>query len=456
MVLATMRLFMVVLSLLSLARLTMAFDNANGVGTGLEGLQYEAKARRVLASGAPVYGLQEELFSSDATATEKDISFLVRDIATTRIVGGYITDPLKRPWMVAVLLSLSSGGQALCGGSYIGSAGGYHVILTAAHCVTGSVIAAYAFFDTDDLGAFNTDSDAYVLRHAKYKMRHEDYSSRSYTNDIGLLFFTDSDFNGPDPAILASSNMTLQAGEVVTVTGYGNQIYNVPYDDYTPSVDYEYSLREVSLELMADSTCKNIFTSVGVFMDMDVEICAMSQDKGSCSGDSGGPLIASRNSEEIVIGLVSWGVECADSAPMYPDVYTRVSYFEDWLRYSVELVIGDSDFLQFYVDGQDTPESFSNNTYANGTSAPTSFSFENSTSGANETDGTTWDSTLSPTSSNFTSSSSSGSDSTSANTEKDSNDAGVVTGSPSSAPMASAVSIMLSTVLATLTMLVLA
>lgn len=42
-------------------------------------------------------------------------------------------------------------------------------------------------------------------------------------------------------------------------------------------------------------------------------------------GDSGSPLIV----EDKIIAIVSWGLPCAKG---YPDVYTRVNYFIDWIN----------------------------------------------------------------------------------------------------------------------------
>lgn len=51
-------------------------------------------------------------------------------------------------------------------------------------------------------------------------------------------------------------------------------------------------------------------------------ICAGVPDgtKDSCFGDSGGPLTDSKGT---LIGIVSWGIDCADKN--YPGVYTRVA-----------------------------------------------------------------------------------------------------------------------------------
>jgi len=55
-------------------------------------------------------------------------------------------------------------------------------------------------------------------------------------------------------------------------------------------------------------------------------LCAQSeQTGGACMGDSGGPLVGPNN---VLIAIASWGVPCSMG---YPDVYTRISYFHDWI-----------------------------------------------------------------------------------------------------------------------------
>ncbi|XP_030242780.1 trypsin 3A1-like [Drosophila navojoa] len=49
--------------------------------------------------------------------------------------------------------------------------------------------------------------------------------------------------------------------------------------------------------------------------------------KGSCKGDSGGPMV---NGNGVLVGVVSWGKPCA--LPNYPSVFARVSYVREWIR----------------------------------------------------------------------------------------------------------------------------
>jgi secreted trypsin-like serine protease len=45
-------------------------------------------------------------------------------------------------------------------------------------------------------------------------------------------------------------------------------------------------------------------------------------------GDSGSPLVTNALIEPYLIGIVSWGVPCSAG---FPDVYTRIDYYHDWI-----------------------------------------------------------------------------------------------------------------------------
>lgn len=60
-------------------------------------------------------------------------------------------------------------------------------------------------------------------------------------------------------------------------------------------------------------------------------VCAVgSAGDGACNGDSGGPLVDKNNT---LVGLVSGGVPCARG---FPDIYTRVYSFLDWIHNNTE------------------------------------------------------------------------------------------------------------------------
>ena len=75
-------------------------------------------------------------------------------------------------------------------------------------------------------------------------------------------------------------------------------------------------------------------------MKSATSVCAGYENgyRDSCSGDSGGPLVSIRNGVPVLVGVTSWGVRCAEKQK--PGVYTRVTYYMDWIT----SVIGDASY----------------------------------------------------------------------------------------------------------------
>lgn len=76
---------------------------------------------------------------------------------------------------------------------------------------------------------------------------------------------------------------------------------------------------------MTNAACRNAHTAGNAALVFDHKICAfIGNGRGTCMGDSGGPL--AHNGQ--VHGIVSWGIPCAVGRP---DVYDRVTSHRTWI-----------------------------------------------------------------------------------------------------------------------------
>lgn len=143
---------------------------------------------------------------------------------------------------------------------------------------------------------------------------HPDYDSGTTSSDISLLkissALTYDDYVAAIP--IPSQGQTFTGNAVVS--GWGT----LTEGGDTPTV-----LQSVTVPFVTDAQCKADYGAGNVD---DTMICAGESGKDSCQGDSGGPLAANG----VLAGIVSWGYGCA--RPNFPGVYTRVSYFVDWIE----------------------------------------------------------------------------------------------------------------------------
>ncbi|KAL6422377.1 hypothetical protein ACFW04_010608 [Cataglyphis niger] len=113
---------------------------------------------------------------------------------------------------------------------------------------------------------------------------------------------------------------------VCWVTGWGKNGFNGLEQNI---------LKEVDVPVLTNAACQTELrkTRLGEHFVLDTNsMCAGGEaGKDACTGDGGSPLVCSINNRPFqVIGLVIWGIGCAD--PKIPGVYTNVYNYLSWIK----------------------------------------------------------------------------------------------------------------------------
>lgn len=211
--------------------------------------------------------------------------------ASAPIVGGSV-DTTSRS-TVALLLSHPDGTRALCSGSVIATQGSRAYVLTAAHCVQGSVDNVYEAVDWRDCEAGGDSSKCFASYQVVSWQAHPGYDSETLENDIAMVIVEGADATTAFTPALADDS-SVAAGQVLELSGYG-RTYAGPADDAAP---FNTVRHKVSVNLEA-KTAK--------WLRVDA-----TTGETACFGDSGGPAFAHVGGKLVVAGVASNAdAECA-------------------------------------------------------------------------------------------------------------------------------------------------
>ncbi|XP_046819420.1 chymotrypsin-2-like [Vespa crabro] len=227
-----------------------------------------------------------------------------------RIVNGEDAKLGEIPYQVSLQIKLSA--FHFCGGSILDK----NYVITAAHCVSSKSkdniqIVAGTNYLNDENSSFHN---------VKRIIVHENYSpSDSWKNDIALLEVVEpfSETKLISFINLPTSHDVINTNDVAVISGWGRLWQNGATTK---------KLQRAMIYIADQNYCRNMYATMGYSIH-NSHLCAYDPEspRGSCHGDSGGPLTVNGK----LVGLVSWAKACALTD--YPTVYTRVSEFMDWI-----------------------------------------------------------------------------------------------------------------------------
>lgn len=223
--------------------------------------------------------------------------------ANLRIVGG--NEAADGQFTYQASLKSSETLKHFCGGSIIGS----RHILTAANCLKDKTETD--FFVTvgtnNLLGGDNYEIQSFVI--------HENYDEFVFENNIAFVTLKNQIiFETNRVERIPLSTQPLEGGEEVTFSGWGTLNYG---DDEMPN-----ELQYIKLQVITNEECDAMSQPNGI---KDTEVCTFTKEgEGACRGDGGSPLVYNYQ----LAAILSWGRPCAIG---YPDVYTRIDKYNDWI-----------------------------------------------------------------------------------------------------------------------------
>ncbi|XP_051791308.1 mast cell protease 1A-like isoform X2 [Erpetoichthys calabaricus] len=231
-----------------------------------------------------------------------------------KIIDGREAKPHSRPYMA--YLKIQRGEDFFkCGGVIIHRS----FILSAAHCSGKNITVILGAHDI-----LNRETSWQKIL-VKKIIVHEKYKKPAHGNDIMLLKLQHQATWTPEvqPIKIPDAGVDIQPNTSCSAAGWGKTNTNSMSNNV---------LREVNVKVQDVNKCK----AAKKYNLQEKVICARGTGiKGTCNGDSGGPLICPiRGAHLAAVGIVSFRLsndrQCED--PDRNNVYMKVSAYWNWIK----------------------------------------------------------------------------------------------------------------------------
>ena len=186
------------------------------------------------------------------------------------------------------------------------------IVLTAGHCIESEPYEVWT--DTVDYGTFQGDRIA-----VKWSRAYPDWEHRY---DVGVIML-DHVARGAPRAIApaCAAKKGLHDGALLHLVGFGMVADTVESNTQLREVD----LRVVDANCTSDEGCESSVAPHGEFL-------AGGDGRGSCFGDSGGPVFMPTEDGPALVGVVSRGIAVPGATCSDGGIYVRADKVVSWLQ----------------------------------------------------------------------------------------------------------------------------
>ena len=278
---------------------------------------------RSLLSSSLVLMLSLSCFAADGDGSKPLRAAIARYKAGvalgTRVIGGKKTPLSRNPWQVALLHSADDDNERaqFCGGVLIDR----DWLLTAAHCVDNKTREEQVHILS---GSERLTGSSAVRTPVESIFVHPGWNSRSYDSDIALIK-TKAVITGKAVELTHDAGAPADRVEL-WISGWG--VVDKKMDKPSPVLQGA-SIRTINWDACNSKLSYNNTLTRTMFC-AGIEGPNGGGGTDSCEGDSGGPATVGNVSNARLVGLVSWGEDCA--LPYKYGVYTTVAVFVPWIE----------------------------------------------------------------------------------------------------------------------------
>ncbi|XP_059145934.1 CUB and peptidase domain-containing protein 2-like [Physella acuta] len=221
------------------------------------------------------------------------------------------------PWYVYLLTHVSDG-TAMCGGSILSE----WWILTAGHCMISQNSTIMVYFGLNDITQVDT---AKPIKAEKRFTKFYVKDGIGY-NDI-LLLKLESPIVFSDairPVCLPEEDMSKS-----------KNCFSIGFGATAPEGEGSKNLMQIKSNPMDYKLCRFFLRYISRFNHTEYLFCAdEEQGQGTCSGDSGGPMICKANGKYFIVGVTSTSFRCAESE--LPSGLVSVYAWVEWIKTTIK------------------------------------------------------------------------------------------------------------------------